>query len=378
MMCKAPNKSKITTFLRQCLTSASAKADLSALYSPSDLSVEQVELEDMRTYHVYARCNLPHGVCPYCGHVSRSVHSRYHRTIADLSILGHPVIITFEARKFFCHNPDCRKKTFAEQPGDEVFRYRRRTRRCEMAVTQHGLKCSSESARKLLSATGVPLSGDTVLRDVHRMSVPERCEVKEIGVDDWAFRKGVTYGSIIVSLETGSVIDLLGDRDVKSFQAWLDEHVQVEVVSRDRSTDYTAAIAATGRNITEVADRFHLSMNMSDCVTKVIGSHYDEYRSAVRPEEVQETPEVDSRQVMFKEVKELQAEGLNIAQISKKLDIARQTVRNIWAATLFRKGPARSDCLIIFTTHMWKKSIGMVRISVKSSWKSREKAFRVP
>ena len=196
-----------------------------------------------------------------------------------------------------------------------------------MAVTQHGLKCSSESARKLLSATGVPLSGDTVLRDVHRMSVPERCEVKEIGVDDWAFRKGVTYGSIIVSLETGSVIDLLGDRDVKSFQAWLDEHAQVEVVSRDRSTDYTAAIAATGRNITEVADRFHLSMNMSDCVTKVIGSHYDEYRSAVRPEEVQETPEVDSRQVMFKEVKELQAEGLNIAQISKKLDIARQTVR---------------------------------------------------
>lgn len=98
-----------------------------------------------------------------------------------------------------------------------------------MAVTQHGLKCSSESARKLLSATGVPLSGDTVLRDIHRMSVPERCEVKEIGVDDWAFRKGVTYGSIIVSLETGSVIDLLGDRDVKSFQAWLDEHVQVEV-----------------------------------------------------------------------------------------------------------------------------------------------------
>ena len=46
-MCKAPDKSKITTFLRQCLTSASAKADLSALYSPSDLSVEQVELEDL-------------------------------------------------------------------------------------------------------------------------------------------------------------------------------------------------------------------------------------------------------------------------------------------------------------------------------------------
>lgn len=326
-MCKAPNEGKITTFLRQCLTPPSAKADLTALYSPSDLFVEQVELEDMRTYHVYAQCNLPHGVCPYCGCVSHRVHSRYHRTITDLSILGHPVIITFTARKFFCSNPDCRRKTFAEQPGDEVFRYRRRTRRCEMAVTQHGLKCSSESARKLLSAIGVCLSGDTVLRDIHRMSVPERHEVKEIGVDDWAFRKGVTYGSIIVSLETESVIDLLGDRDVSSFQTWLDGHSQVAIVSRDRSTDYTAAIAATGRNITEVADRFHLNMNMSACVTKVIGSHYDEYRSTVRPAEVQEAPKVDSRQVMFNEVKELQAEGLNIAQISQKLDIARQTVR---------------------------------------------------
>lgn len=66
---------------------------------------------------------------------------------------------------------------------------------------------------------------------------------------------------------------------------------------------------------------------MSDCATKVIGSHYEEYRSTVRPAEVQETPKVDSRQVMFNEVKELQAEGLNIAQISQKLDIARQTVR---------------------------------------------------
>lgn len=144
----------------------------------------------MHTYHIYAQCSLPHGVCPYCGCVSHSVHSRYHRTITDLSILGHPVVITFEARKFFCHNPNCRRKTFAEQPGDEVFRYRRRTRRCEVAVTQHGLRCSSESARKLLSVIGVSISGDTVLSDIHRMSVPDRCEVKEIGVDAWAFRKG--------------------------------------------------------------------------------------------------------------------------------------------------------------------------------------------
>ena len=166
-----------------------------------------------------------------------------------------------------------------------------------------------------------------MLRDIHRMSVPEHREVHEIGVDDWAFRKGVTYGSIIVNLDTGSVIDLLGDRDVESFKGWLDTHALVKVVSRDRSTDYTAAIAATGRNITEVADRFHLNMNMSDCVTKVISSHYDDYRKFVRQEEQDSSAKTDSRRVMFNEVKELQAAGLSIAQIAQKLDIARQTVR---------------------------------------------------
>lgn len=159
-----------------------------------------------------------------------------------------------------------------------------------MVVAQNGLKTSSESARKLLSAIGVRVSGDTVLRDIHRMSTPTHHEVREVGVDDWAFRKGVTYGSIIVSLDTGNVIDLLGDRDAESFKGWLDSHAGVRVVSRDRSTDYSAAIAATGRDITEVADRFHLNMNMSDCVKKVISSHYEEYRRSVRPEEAQAPP----------------------------------------------------------------------------------------
>ncbi len=328
-MCKPPNEGKITTIFPQRLTQNEAKADLSSLYSQSDLLVEHTErCDDSQSYHLFARCSLPYGKCPYCGRISHRVHSKYMRTIADLSMLGLPVIMKFEARKFFCDNQDCRRKTFAEQPGDEVFRYRRRTRRCEMVVAQHGLKSSSESARKLLSAIGVRVSGDTVLRDIHRMSVPSHQEVHEIGVDDWAFRKGVTYGSIIVSLDTGEVIDLLGDRDVESFRGWLDSLARVRVVSRDRSTDYSAAIAATGRDITEVAGRFHLNMNMSDCVKKVISSHYEEYRRAVRPEEAQESPtKTDSRQVMFNEVKELQAVGLKIAQIAKKLGIARQTVR---------------------------------------------------
>lgn len=194
-----------------------------------------------------------------------------------------------------------------------------------MLVTQHGLKCSSESARRLLHAAGINVSGDTVLRDLHRMPIPEQPQVRDVGVDDWAYRTGVSYGSIIVSMETGEVIDLLGDREAESFQQWLDKHREVKLVSRDRSTDYSAAIAATKRDITEVADRFHLTKNMSDCVAKIISSHYDDCRQSMRHDD---GPNVtDSRQTMFNEVKELQSSGHNITQISKELGIARQTVR---------------------------------------------------
>lgn len=343
-MKELPNASKNTTFLPQCLQFSGAYANLSSLYGYSDLVIETVEY-DNQSYHLYAQCSLDYGNCPYCGYRSNKVHSRYFRTITDLSILGRPVVMMLEMRKFFCYNLNCEKKTFAEQPGDEVFRYRRRTRRCEMMVAQHGITVSSETTRKLLKSLGVGISGDTVLRDLHRMLIPKHEEVTRIGVDDWAFRKGVTYGSIIVNLNTGAVIDMLGDRNVESFRVWLDTHSEVFLVSRDRSTDYTAAIAGTGRDIVEIADRFHLYKNMSNCVTKVISSHYGDYRKLVRPEETEEAEneeetekakeikktkeprKTDSRQVMFNEVKELQSAGLPITRIAHTLGIARQTIR---------------------------------------------------
>jgi transposase len=327
-ICNRPNECENNTFCSDSLLSPKANADIAALYTPSEIMVERVEYEPDGKYHLFARCGLPYGECPYCGQVSRRVHSRYVRTFTDLSILGRCVTITFESRKFFCENPSCDRKTFAEQPGDEIFRYRRRTRRCEIVVVQHGLNGSSETSRRLLCSIGIPISGDTVLRDLHRIPVPECAEVENVGVDDWAFRKGVTYGSIIVDLNSGSVIDLLGDRNVESFKCWLDKHPEVSVVSRDRSTDYTAAIAATGRDITEVADRFHLSKNMSDCLAKVLGSHYEDYRRAVRPEDNPSAwNKADPRQAMFSEVKDLQGQGLGITQTARKLGIARQTVR---------------------------------------------------
>ena len=340
-MYKYPNGYKVTTKKLEygnLVTTKLPECDgISKIYQSSGLLVQNIEQSD-GVFHVYATSSSKEGTCPYCGHKSKKVHSRYVRVIHDLSILGHRVIIYLGVRKFFCHNHKCDKATFAEQPGTEVFRYRRRTCRCEVAVARQGISTSSNSASRLLSLSGIPISSSTVLRDLHRLCPSSYEDVREIGVDDWAWRKGVTYGSIVIDLKEGRPIDLLGDRETDSFREWMQAHGQVELVSRDRSTDYSSAIAALDKPVTEVADKFHLVKNIYDRFGKQIAEHYDDYRRAVRKiEEVEEafhetaagkTPKpqkTDSRDIMFREVKELQSKGFKPTTISKKLGIARQT-----------------------------------------------------
>ena len=215
--------------------------DLSSFYACSDLEIESIEECNNRIL-VYVRSNLIYGKCPYCGSISEKVHSFYMRKLVDLSIMGKPVELCLYVRKFFCSNSECSKKTFAEQPGNEIFRYRRRTRRCELQVLHHGLVLPSSKAAELLKSWGIGISDSTVLRDIHRVYIPDTPHVSEIGVDDWAFRKGVTYGSIIVDLKTHNVIDLLGDRKKDSFKEWLHNHQEVKLISRDRSTEYSSAL----------------------------------------------------------------------------------------------------------------------------------------
>ncbi len=284
--------------------------------------------------------------CPYCGKNSNHVHSKYTRTIKDLSILGEEVIIKIHTRKFFCNNEECDKKTFAEQPSDLVSRYGRRTSRCNSMIDNVGLKVSSINASKILSQFGIEVSPSTVIRNIYRIPL-KPYSVKELGVDDWAYLKGVRYGTILVDMESHKVLDLLSDRESGTFKKWLDDHPEVEIVSRDRSTSYSKAIADTGRNIMEIADRFHLLKNIFDCLTKVINKKYLDIRNAYRPplsfiEEkknngiksesiiIKKSEIKDLRANTFKEIKELQRKGFNMSAIAYKLHIARQTVRKYY------------------------------------------------
>ena len=345
-MSDKPNKHKNT--IKSSLTNT---ADLnvldicngfSSVYKFSDLNVEDVIKED-NSILLYASSTLKEGKRPYCGNISHQVHSKYIRKISDLSILGKEVVILFESRKFFCKNKECSKKTFAEQPGNEVFRYRRRTRRLELSIIRNGLLLSSLKASNLLSYNGIKLSSSTILRDLHRITPSNYTDVDKIGVDDWAWRKGLSYGTIIIDLLRRHPIDILGDREEDSFRKWIEKHENISLVSRDRSTEYSSAITSAKRNIIEIADKFHLIKNLQDRIGQIISIHYADYRNKVRVRELNEDSpvnnvtepiiteeykkeiKIDQRMIMFNEVKELQQKGFKPFAISKKLRIARQT-----------------------------------------------------
>ena len=342
-----PNKHKFTTKLLLNNTVDSNVFEIcngfSSIYKLSDIRIEDVNNEE-DSILLYARSTRTDAVCPYCGNKSHQVHSRYIRKIHDLSILGKEVLLLLESRKFFCKNIECNKKTFAEQPGNEVFRYRRRTRRLELSIIRNGLLLSSLNASKLLSYNGIKLSSSTILRNLHRITPSNYTDVEKIGVDDWAWRKGVSYGTIIIDLLRRHPIDILGDREEDSFRRWIKCHENVGLVSRDRSTEYSSAITSIRRNIIEIADKFHLIKNVQDRIGKLISTHYAEYRNKVREKESKETfpvnhvtetipttkvykkeTIVDQRMIMFREVKELQQKGFKSFAISNKLGIARQT-----------------------------------------------------
>ena len=362
-MYKYPNGDKVTTKNSEygnLVTTKMPKCDgISQIYLSSGLLIQNIEQSD-GVFYVYATSSSEEGTCPYCGHKSKKVHSRYVRVLHDLSILGHRVVIYLGVRKFFCQNHECNKTTFAEQPGTEVFRYRRRTCRCEVAVARHGISASSNSASRLLSLLGIPVSSSTVLRDLHRMRPSSYKDAREVGVDDWAWRKGVTYGSIIIDYANGWPIDLLGDRDTEGFRQWMVEHKKVHTVSRDRSTDYSSAIAALGRPVREVADKFHLVKNILDRFDKLVGENYNDYRQEVRLRENarqrrdgQESMQghapvnqkTDTRGIKFREVKELQAKGFNPTEICKKLGIAMDTARKYYRMNKLplRRSKARNN-----------------------------------
>jgi transposase len=122
---------------------------------------------------------------------------------------------------------------------------------------------------QLLSRIGMPGSRHTLLRQVKQIAVKsEQPPIRVLGVDDWAWSKGQSFGTILVDLERGQVVDLLPTRSSQSLSEWLGQHPEVEVVSRDRQGVYADGTHCGAPGAQQVADRFHLTFNLRQAVER--------------------------------------------------------------------------------------------------------------
>lgn len=226
------------------------------------LMVQRVEgVGDTAIFHAHvARTS---NRCPQCARPSRQRHGQYRLTLLDLPAHGKKVRLDLTVRRYRCATEGCRVQTFSEGFGPDLARpHGRRTTRLRSLVHHLGIALGGRPAQALSGRLLLPVSKDTFLRGV-RQTEDLAVVPRVIGIDDWAWRRGQRYGTLICDLEMRRVIDLLPDREPATVEAWLRDHAEIEVVARDRNGGYGGAVSRALPEAVQVADRWHLLENAS-------------------------------------------------------------------------------------------------------------------
>ena len=218
--------------------------------------------------------------CPLCGGLTHRIHSHYERTLADLPCVHFRLRLILQVCKFFCPNAECRRRIFTERLPEVAAPWARKTVRFIQRLQSIGLALGGAAGSRLCDRLGYASSGSTLLNHLHRLPLPTFETPKALGVDDFAFRKGHNYGTILVDLETHQPIALLADRKAETLIEWLQAHPGIEVLSRDRSKTYKSAMDKAAPEAMQVADRFHLVKNLSDYLEQALSSYQAELKSA--------------------------------------------------------------------------------------------------
>ena len=221
------------------------------------LVLEQVQLYG-EVVHLFVHLEASGACCPTCTCWSEAFHSGYERSIADLPMADRQVVVHLEVRRFRCRQPTCPRKTFVEQVPALVKRYARRTRRLRSDLEFIGLALGGRPGSRLRGRQRKPTSRLTLLRLVRALPEPPTETPRELGVDEFAFRRGRRYGTILVDAKTHDVIDLLEDPSADALVGWLDNHQGVQVICRDRDGVYASAATRGAPDAMQVADRWHI------------------------------------------------------------------------------------------------------------------------
>ena len=221
-------------------------------------------------------------ICPRCQRSSSRVHSRYLRRVADLPWHGVAVKPEVHTRRFRCDNSLCLRRIFCERLPSVVAHYARKTVRLTTALELIGFALGGEGGAHPAREPGLIVSPDALLRRLRHTSPESTVTSRIVGADDFAFRRGQRYGTLLVDLERRCPIDLLPDREAETFGAWLKAHPGIEIITRDRSKTYACAITEGAPSAVQVADRWHLINNLRVTLEKLLKRQLQQKRRPVQ------------------------------------------------------------------------------------------------
>ncbi len=324
-----------------------------------DIMLNDVELENMTVVLSVESTNRS-ATCPACALSSNKVHSRYIRQPADLPWMEYTVRLHLEVRRFFCQNEICPRKTFAEPFPHLVQAYARRTLRQTHVLEELVFALGGKPGARLAEILGCSASRETLLRLLRSKMLPASPTPRVLGIDEWAWRRGRTYGTILVDLERHCPVDLLADRSVASVEAWLKAHPGVQIVSRDRSELFAEAITRGAPQAVQVADRWHILKNLTEAVEEVLKQHRsvlrhlgdEEQNTSVNEEQISLAPEAirplpprpigqaqaqkrKERSERYEQVLALRKQGLSLEAIAPRVGVSRRTVLRFLQAPSF-------------------------------------------
>ncbi|RAJ90825.1 transposase [Larkinella arboricola] len=258
--------------------------------------------------------------------------------------------------------------------------YARWMEACQMKLLQIAMITGGQVGSRVCKLFGLKVSGSTLLRRLLSAPLPAQQTPKVLGVDDWAFKKGDRYGTILVDLEKQKVVDLLPDRETQTLKQWLLDHPGVEIICRDRASTYALVATEGAPQAVQIADRWHLLKNLGDAIERFVEGQQILLRQTAQElslqgqEAIEDQPvqkpsaPVSNRQIRFEQVKTLQQAGHSGRSIARQLGISRTTVRKYlqWTQYTARKHtPVRTSGVSAYETYIrqrWQE--GEQRIAI--------------
>src|SRR5215510_4299702 len=331
---------------------------------------------------VYAISTTEKATCPRCHTPAQRVHSHDRRRASDLRGQGVAVCVELSVRRFFCPVSPCSQRIFCERLSF-VAPHAHRTVRLNHALQRLSLAVGGEGGARLASTLALPPSPDTVLRRIRQLPPLPSATPRVVGIDDWAKRKGRSYGTILVDLERRVPIELLPDREEATVRHWLETHPEVQIISRDRAPQYAEAARLGAPHAVQVVDRGQLLKNLGEAVQGILTRHRQQMEEAAwRMRDAQSTsaralfslPSLSSteaseiarhranRSARYQAVKELQAQGVSLHGIAPTLVMSPNTVRRYVRARTFperaryRRG-SRLDAYLPYLHARWVQGI---------------------